>query len=951
MKTNPIKRLLDFGQSVWLDNLRRGLMTSGELRQLIKKDGLRGVTSNPSIFEKAISGSTDYNNRIRQLVRKGRTTKQILDMVIIEDIQLAADEFLSLYEKTDRNDGFVSLEVSPALAQNTAGTIQEAKRLWKLVNRPNVMIKVPATSEGIPAIEELIADAVSVNITLVFSVKRYIEVAHAYIRGLGRRAAAGEPIDSIASVASVFVSRIDTLVDSLLEKVAESDPESRRAEQARRLLGTAAIANAKLVYREFQELFRGDMFKELKTKGGRIQRPLWASTSTKNPRYRDVLYVEQLIGRSTVNTMPLETLRAFEDHGNVARTLEAGVEEANRTLEELHAAGIDFAQVMNQLQEEGVNQFWRSWVKLSDCIKTKREAYRTKLGDRQVLNLGRYESRVRKSLKAMEEKSLVRRLWSKDVTLWERSHGERIKNRLGWLTATDFMKDHLPEIGSFVNELRDAGFTHALLLGMGGSSLCPEVCRETFGVRRGFLDLAVLDSTDPATVAAMGSRADVRDTLFIVSSKSGTTTESDSFFKYFYGKLKEVRGEQAGENFVGITDPGTPLEQLAHEKRFRHLFTNPPDIGGRYSALSYFGLVPAALIGVDIEELIERAETMLHSSVSCVPVSENPAAVLGLVMAEIAKSGRDKLTLVVSPRIRTFGSWVEQLIAESTGKKGHGILPVEGEPLDGAGVYGRDRLFVWFGIEDDKRELQKLNSLRRAGHPTVSIRLDDPYDLGQEFFRWEFATAVAGSRLGIDPFDEPNVQESKDNTKRILSEYLATGKIETRGPQVESKGLRLSFGHPAPPRSLGSGGNHRIAQFLAKFFARVKPGDYVAILAYIDRTSVHERILQEIRTLLRDALKVATTVGYGPRFLHSTGQLHKGGPNKGLFIQITADDKADLPIPGESYSFSILKQAQALGDYQALVEKKRRVINVHLGNDVPRGLRALRGALKKSLEL
>ncbi len=747
------------------------------------------------------------------------------------------------------------------------------------------------------------------------------------------------------------MSRIDTKVDALLEKIAHSETDAAKAERARRLLGTAAIANVKLIYREFHHHFSSEEFEELRRKGGRIQRPLWASTSAKNPLYRDVLYVEQLIGPSTVNTMPLETLRAFRDHGNVAPTLEAVVEDANRTLEELHASGIDLGQVMGELLEEGVDQFHKSWLKLFDCIRMKRESYRKKLGERQIFNLGRYSSRVKKSLKAMEGKQVVRRLWSGDAALWNPSHEGKIKNRLGWLTVAEFMKDHLREIRSFVDEVRNAGFTHALLLGMGGSSLCPEVCRKTFGVRKGFLDLAVLDSTDPASVLAMDSRADVGQTLFIVSSKSGTTTEVNSFYKYFFEKVKVVKDEHAGENFIAITDPGTPLEELAREKRFRRVFLNPATIGGRYSALSYFGLVPAALIGVDIQELLERAETMAHSSVSCVPLPENPAAVLGVTMGELTKSGRDKLTFVVSPKVRTFGYWVEQLIAESTGKEGVGILPVEGEPLNGPGVHGKDRLFVSLSMEKNGKELKQFRALRRAGHPTVSIRLDDSYDLGQEFYRWEFATAVAGSVLRIDPFDEPNVQESKDNTSRILKGYLETGRIDGRTPRIEEGLLKLYFDDRLFPRKVGTGRNRSVARYLAAFLDLVKRGEYVAVQAYVHRTRAHDRLIQDIRLLIRDAVKVATTVGYGPRFLHSTGQLHKGGPNAGLFLQITADDKTDLPIPGESYSFSILKRAQSLGDYKALVEKKRRVMNVHLREDVAGGLRALRTEVKKCLEL
>ncbi|HKE03431.1 MAG TPA: bifunctional transaldolase/phosoglucose isomerase, partial [Blastocatellia bacterium] len=712
---NPLVEVEKLGQSIWYDNIRRALIDSGELAQKIgalptgvtstlgqkvSGDDLRGVTSNPTIFEKAITGSTDYNDAMRRLIAEGKSVNEIYEALVIEDIQRAADLFKPVYERTDKLDGYVSLEVSPLLARDTEGTIAEAKRLWDMLDRPNVMIKIPATPEGLPAIRESIAAGININVTMIFAIENYEEVAEAYISGLEQRSAAGQPVDHVASVASVFVSRIDTAVDNQLEfRIRRSDDESEKATLSG-LLGKAAIANAKMQYQKFKEIFSSERFAKLKAQGARVQRPLWASTGTKNPNYSDVLYVESLIGPDTVNTLPPATFTAFRDHGKVLMTIEESLEEAKQTLAKLAEVGVDLNQVCQKLQDEGVKAFADSFESLMQSITSKRASMTSGLLDRMEANLGPYEAAVQETVKRAESEQWTRKIYRKDAGLWkqEENHQKIIKNSLGWVTVPDQLYDAADELAAFSARVRNEGFKDVMLLGMGGSSLCPEVFRRTFGKIPGHPELHVLDSTDPATVLAFESEVDLPHTLFVVASKSGTTTEPLMFYKYFINKVRQIKGDRAGENFVAITDPGTLMEAMATGDKFRRIFLNPSDIGGRYSALSYFGMVPAALQGFDFKTLLDRAERAMHACAPAVPAADNPAARLGAIIGSLAVAGRNKLTLSTDPEISSLGLWIEQLVAESAGKEGKGILPVANEPLGAPNAYGDDRLFIHIAV-------------------------------------------------------------------------------------------------------------------------------------------------------------------------------------------------------------------------------------------------------------
>ena len=951
MSENILVELQKTGQSIWYDNVRRALIDNGDLASKIKDDDLRGVTSNPAIFEKAIVGSTDYDQAMRELIAAGKSVDEIYEALVIEDIQRVADLLKPVYDRTKRIDGYVSLEVSPLLAHDTGNSIAQARRLWSTLNRPNVMIKIPATPAGIPAVRTLIADGININVTLIFSQETYDQVAEAYISGLEQRHASGGALDHIASVASVFVSRVDTLIDSQLEfRMRRSTDDKEKAELSA-LLGKAAIANIKLLYQRFKETFNNERFAKLRAAGAQVQRPLWASTGTKNPAYPDTYYVDELIAPNTVNTVPPATYTAVRDHGKTAVTIEKDLDGARATIAKLAEIGIDLAQVTQQLQDEGVAQFMASFDTMTGSITAKQAAITSGVLERMKAELGSYTDDVKAALKKMESESWIRRIWRKDATLWkdDEAHKKIIANALGWVTVVDQLVEHAGELAAFSQRVRNDGFTDVMLLGMGGSSLCPEVFRRTFGKKEGFPTLHVLDSTDPATVKSFEERVDLPHTLFAVASKSGTTTEPLMFYKYFFNRIREIKGDRAGENFVAITDPGTLMEEMAKGDSFRRIFLNPPDIGGRYSALSYFGMVPASLQGFDFKTLLDRADRALHACMHYVPAEDNPAARLGSILGTLTNAGRDKLTLSIAPEIASLGLWIEQLIAESTGKEGKGIIPIAGEMLGAPGVYGNDRLFVHIGVGAPAADTDsKLRALEAAGHPVVRRRLNDLLDVGEEFYLWEMATAVAGAIIGINSFDQPNVQESKDNTKHFLEVYKKNGSLPDQELGSEGRGLK-AYCDAETIAELGSGVS--IEGFVTAHLSRAHASDYIAMLDYIMETPEHEDLIQAIRTHLRDALHVATTTGYGPRFLHSTGQLHKGGPASGVFIQVTADNVVDVPLPNEAFTFSVLKQAQALGDFQSLASRHRRAIRLHLGTDVAAGLATLLQIVQKAFPI
>jgi len=944
---NPLKGLLNFGQSVWLDYIRRSLITSGELRRLVVEDGLRGVTSNPAIFEKAIVGSTDYESVIDSEESAALDAKGLYEKIAVKDVQDAADILRPVYDESKSRDGYVSLEVSPLLANDTAGTLQEARRLWKTVDRPNLMVKVPATPEGIPAIRQLISEGINVNVTLLFSRDVYEQVAKAYIEGLTARASTGGDVSRIASVASFFVSRIDSKLDAQITSQLKSTTDPIQRARLSGLLGKVAIANAKLAYHGFTELYSGEAWKALAKKGAQPQRLLWASTSTKNPNYRDVIYVEELIGPSTVNTIPPATFNAFREHGRLRMSLTEDLENAADTMEAVERAGISMKTVTNTLLNEGLRQFADAFAQLLEATGSRKNKQSTaKINSISYTLPPKLSAAVDNALTDWAKNDKVRRLWRADASLWS---GADENHWLGWLGITDDQVAHSANLTSLAAEVKQAGFKHALLLGMGGSSLCPEVLRLTFGKIEGFPELHVLDSTDPAQIKAIEAKIDLKNTLFIVSSKSGGTLEPNIYKQYFFARVKEAVGEkEAGNRFITVTDPGSKMQHVAENDHFRHIFAGMPSIGGRYSALSNFGMVPAAIMGIDVLKLLNRTEEMVHACGATVPAAENPGVVLGAILGTAANNGRDKLTIIASPGISDLGAWLEQLLAESTGKNGKGIIPVDRESVGKPDSYGTDRVFAYLRLPSapDRAQDAAVEALEKSGQPVVRIAVQDTYAIGEEFFRWEIATAVAGSIIGINAFNQPDVEASKIATRKLTSEYEATGKLPAEAPFFEGDGVKLY----ADPKNAGAlKGGKTLTEILKTHLSRGEAGDYFALLAYITMNAENEAALQTIRHSVRDKKKVATVLGFGPRFLHSTGQAYKGGPNSGVFLQITCDDAVDLPVPDQKYTFGVVKAAQARGDFAVLAERDRRALRVHLGKDVKAGLATLQAAVGQAL--
>jgi transaldolase/glucose-6-phosphate isomerase len=560
------------------------------------------------------------------------------------------------------------------------------------------------------------------------------------------------------------------------------------------------------------------------------------------------------------------------------------------------------------------------------------------------------EARVGETLEGWRSEDKVRRLWSGDASLWTSSGEDRW---LAWLEIATQQLGRLDQLERIAADVREAGFRHALLLGMGGSSLCPELLSATFGSARGHPGLRILDSTDPAQTRARERELDLERTLFIVSSKSGTTLEPDIFRRRFFALAEQAVGaEEAPSRFVAITDPGSALDRLARETGFRHVAHGVPSIGGRYSALSDFGMVPAAIMGIDVGELLGRAERMARACAPEIPVEHNPGLVLGAAIGAAATGGRDKLTLVASPAIAGLGAWLEQLLAESTGKQGKGVVPVGREPLGPPAAYGEDRLFAYVRLAGDPDAGQDaaVDALERAGHPVVRIEIEDLHDLGGELFRWELATAVAGSVIGINPFDQPDVEASKVETRRLTDEYELTGALPAESPVARKGPLALFADERNASELAAAAGGRSFESLLAAHLARIRTGDYAALLAYVEMTAAHESVLARLRAAIRDRTRVATCAGFGPRFLHSTGQAYKGGPNSGVFVQVTCDDAIDVPIPGHRFTFGVVKAAQARGDLRVLGERGRRAVRIHVGADVGAGLAALEHELGAALD-
>jgi len=957
--TNPLIEVHGFGQSIWYDDLSRGLVASGRLREMVERDGLRGVTSNPAIFRKALSNARDYDEDLRAATHDGGDALQIFERLAIRDIQLAADVLMPVYQATARGDGFVSLEVSPYLAHDTESTIAEARRLRAAVGRDNVMIKVPATPAGLPAIRQLIGEGISVNVTLLFGVDTYARVLDAYVSGIGTWIDSGGDPARVSSVASFFVSRIDGAVDARLDAAIAAAKDPGQRAELEGLRGRIAVANARDAFALYRDRLSQPLWRDLAARGARPQRLLWASTSTKNPSYSKTLYVDSLVGPDTVNTLPGATYEAFRQGEAPACALgdrnpdwPKDLESARDEIRRLENAGIPLREVTDDLVTQGVALFADAFDALLASIEERR---REILGDDvagQTESLGASEEAVAAARDEWRRSGALRRLWARDASLWSGNDEDRW---LAWLDAVERGRADLPTLDALVEALEPSAWHQVLLMGMGGSSLCPDVLSHTFGPLPGYPALVVLDSTVPAQVERIAGSIDPAHTLFVVPSKSGSTIEPNALMQAFHARVaRALSGDEkaAHARFVAITDPGSSLESHARASGFAAVAHGVPEVGGRFSALTNFGLLPARLMGLDVGDWLARARPMVSACSAAVPPEANPGVRLGLAMGVLAREGRDKLTFLTSPGLSSLGAWLEQLVAESTGKRGVGIVPVDAERPAAPEAYGDDRFFVQIVLGSDREErpqdvarlCRTVDALEAAGHPVARIDLPRRELLAQEFFRWEIATAVAGAVLGINPFDQPDVESAKVAARELMQAFESTGKLPESESLATDGGLQI-YADPALHVPAGAD----LDRVIAAHLGRGQNGDYFAVNAFLDMNDSNREQLQRIRHRIRDQRRWATTLGFGPRFLHSTGQLHKGGANRGVFLQLTADDPTDVPIPGQRFSFGVLARAQAQGDFRVLCERGRRVLWVHLGRDVEKGLARLEAATERAL--
>ncbi len=910
-----IKNLEQIGQSLWYDNIERKNLENDEIKNLILDGKIKGITSNPSIFQKAIANSADYDVTLKPMAWSGYGAKEIFWQLAIEDITRAASLFEPVYQSSNGKDGFVSLEVDPLLADETDKTIEDALKLWRSVNKTNLMIKIPATKEGIPAIRKAIAAGINVNVTLIFSIDRYAEVIEAYLAGLEDRANQGLSIENIASVASFFVSRMDSKIDGLLKKKETKGEIS--AEDYKRLAGKAAIANARLAYRLYEEKFNSGRFDALKLKGARVQRPLWASTSTKNPDYRDVIYVEELIAPDTVNTVPPATLDAFLDHGNARITIDKDIDQAVLLFKELEAIGISISNVTDELETEGVAAFSDAYRSLLDSVEARRAD--------AIKEIGELQERLTNQLTSFEKARFAERFFAKDPSLWttDVEGQEEIKKRMNWISTPFEIRKSFDEVSHLGADYYNKGFTHVVLLGMGGSSLAPEVISKLVGTvaKEEFpgLRLLVLDSTDPEQINYIDEQTADGKAVYIVASKSGTTGEINAFLDYYWEKVKAEDPVNPGEYFIAITDPDTALEKKARERKFGNIFLADPQVGGRNSALTAFGMIPAALMGVDLNLFTQRAATMAEWCQTKL-ITANPGFVLGAILGVAANEGRDKVTLITDEKWAPFGDWLEQLVAESSGKDGRGMLPIANEPEMSIEKYSDDRIFIRLEQNGERQSL--VDELLAMGHPVISIHVKDEYDLAAQFYLWEIAVATACSVIGVNSFDQPDVQDAKIRTLAGLEEYRQQGQFPEVSAFAEYPRIRVLSSIPPTVERRGS-----IMRLVFSYVEHNLDGaEFVAINAFLPKNEENEALLQNIRGKIGEKFALPVTLGFGPRYLHSTGQFHKGGPNNGLFILITAQRQNDIEIPGQGISFGVFQRAQAIGDLRALEAKGRKVL-------------------------
>jgi len=934
------------GQTIWMRGVRRRLVDSGRLALGVIENAIGGLETDLVGLSGALERGPEY---VEPLLRLGAisTAADVGEHLLAEEAGIAAAALQEVYENSDGRHGLVSVDVDPATANDAEEMSHAARRLLVASGAPNVMAKLPPTRSGFAVFEALVADGLQVHIGPVFSIDSVVRAAAAFERGTAGTAAAR------VAVLSLGLAPLDNAIDQLLRRRIRAARHDVSGIES--LVGGAATAIAKVAWRRLCELALAAASTPDGAVPPRRLHLAWVDLSSSDSRQPRQHYVESLIGADTIAVLDTMLLDAVKRRGRVDATLGQRVDEAEEVLVELAEAGIDVHAVGEALEKEAVRRAQAAYADYQARAAAAADAVAASSGgaaDRMASGSPWFaeESEVDDALvdcSELEEGRVVSRMWEKDVSLWsdDDATGELVRTRLGWLDAAASSPPEPEAMRRAAAQLESAGCDSVLLLGMGGSSLAADVCRRAFRSDR----LHVLDSTVPAQIKATLSRLDPARTAVLVASKSGTTIEVRALFDWFYA-LAAPALDAPGKRFAAITDPGTPLEQLAYDRDFGQLWLAPADVGGRFSALTVFGMLPMAVMGIDVAAVHAAARRMAAACAAEVATAANPAARLAAALFGAAEGGRDKITFLPSTSLSAFAPWAEQLIAESTGKAGRGLIPVVDEPAVEAEHYGDDRIFVSLAIrgEDDDDRRQRLDAIEAAGHPLLRLELGERHDLGGEFFRWEAAVAIVGALMGINPFDQPDVQASKDRTAALLSAHCEGMPMSGRPPLAADTEWAvfadIENDEELAARQRGDG----LASWLRAHLGRATVPDYVGIQAFLAATPETRRALQGVRRMLVEELGVATTLGWGPAFLHSTGQLHKGGPDSGLFLQVTADDEDDLDIPGAGYSFSELVRAQSMGDLAALQERGRRVLRVHL-RDALSGCRLLRAATAEAL--
>lgn len=952
MGDSPLWEMRGRGQGVWLQGGRRLLVEGGGLDELMRTKAVSGLDCDLTTLAGAVSRGAEYADPLLRIAAQSGGL-EAAEALLADEARIAAEVLLPLYRESDGRDGLVSVDAAAARVDDAESMSRAARRMAQAAEMPNVVLKLPPTDSGFAVFEALIAEGLGVHMGPLFSLASVERATGAFLRGARARVGDGS-LRWPTTVISFGLAPLDIAIDELLRDTVRGAGR-RDMSAAESLLGNTATAMARVACRRQREL--------VAAQAGAVDSDLgpillaWTDLSTGDARQPRRRYAESLIGPGTAVVVSFGLLGNLARRGVVEATLVQRVDEAEEMLVELEDLGIDAAATGSALEAWAIRRRISGYEELSNAIAV---ATRALVADRDgassVASTGTPWSASRPEIGAelvclddLTERDAVARMWDKDASLWgpDDEMRELIGNRMGWLdAAADTDSTGNEPLRRFAAQLQEADIEHVLLLGMGGSSLCAEVCRRVFGSDR----VRVLDSTVPAHIRAVTESVDPARTSVLVSSKSGTTTEVRALLDYFYA-LAAPMLENPGERFAAITDPGTPLEQVAHERGFERLWLAPADVGGRFSALTVFGTLPMTIMGIEAPEVLASARRMATSCAREVSAAANPAARLASAIHQALIVGRDKLTFLMSPTLKAFGAWAEQLIAESTGKQGKGVIPIIAEPPGEVGEYGADRLFVSMRLaeEDDTESLHDVDALEAAGHPVVRIVLGDRHDIGGEFFRWEAAVALLGALMGINPFDQPDVQASKDRTMAILAAAERGEQLPERPPVAAGSGWTIFADLEGDPELASRLRGADMSSWLEAHLGRASPPQYLGIQAFVSPQRATHRALQRLRVLLRRRRGLASTLGWGPGFLHSTGQLHKGGPDTGLFLQITADDDEDIDVPGAGYSFGELARAQSLGDLAALQERGRRVVRIHLGDPVS-GSEALLQAATLALE-